>query len=51
MERETRKSTAPTVTVPWTRIRGQEPHSQSRFHGKTTTNGQLRLILGDKGIR
>ena len=31
VERETRRSTAPTVAVPWTRARGQDLHRQSRF--------------------
>jgi hypothetical protein len=31
MERETRRSIAPTVAVPWARARGQDLHQQSRF--------------------
>ena len=31
VERETRRSTAPTVAVPWARARGQDPHRQSHF--------------------
>ena len=31
MERETRRSIAPTVSLPWPRARGQEQQRQSRF--------------------
>jgi hypothetical protein len=41
VERETRRSTAPTVAVPWARARGQDLHRQSRFPAmlRSTTYG------------